>query len=102
MTSQTLAAIEQFIIALNSTPTVNHDGYYVFSIDRRGVKYTRVIRTCMLDCGLVRIRVIFCFIDGDGNIYKPASWKAPAKGIRGTLATVDMSKVDGHGSWLYR
>jgi hypothetical protein len=61
-----------------------------------GVKYTRVIHTCGGQ------RSVFCFIDGDGNIYKPASWKAPAKGIRGTLATVDMSKVDGHGSWLYR
>jgi hypothetical protein len=55
---------------------------------------TRVIHTCGGQ------RSVFCFIDGDGNIYKPASWKAPAKGIRGTLATVDMSKVDGHGSWL--
>ena len=34
---------------------------------------------------------VFCFIDADGGVYKAASWKAAAKGIRSTLATVDTS-----------
>lgn len=25
---------------------------------------------------------VFCFLDGEGNIYKSASWKAPAKHIQ--------------------
>lgn len=28
---------------------------------------------------------VVAFIDPEGNIYKPASWQAPAKGIRGNL-----------------
>jgi hypothetical protein len=30
-------------------------------------------------------RSVFCFLDFDGNIYKAASWSAPAKHIRGSL-----------------
>lgn len=28
---------------------------------------------------------VHCFVDGMGNIYKPASFSAPAKGIRGNI-----------------
>lgn len=31
-------------------------------------------------------RCIFMFIDEEGNIYKPANYKSPAKGIRGHIS----------------
>jgi hypothetical protein len=45
-----------------------------------GRKYIRVVEN--LSYGG---RSVYCFFDYKGNIYKAASWKAPAKGIRGTL-----------------
>ena len=38
---------------------------------------------------------VFAFVDWGGNIYKPASYKAPAKGIRATLddAPLDMAQL---------
>lgn len=51
----------------------------------------------------------FCFIDAEGNIYKAATYKTPAKGVRATLATLPADFADklaslGYAStgWLYR
>jgi hypothetical protein len=68
----------------------------IFELGKPSAKYTRVINT---SCGS---RSVYCFIDADGNIYKAASWKAPAKGVRSTLASVDIARVDQYGGWLYR
>jgi len=69
---------------------------YAFSFTQ-GAKFTRVIISDRYNS-----RSVFCFVDAEGNILKPASWKTPAKGIRSTLVTVDVTKVDQFGSWLYR
>lgn len=58
----------------------------------KGRKYTKIVGS---DGG------VHCFIDDDGNIYKPAGWAKPAKGIRANLETLDLNKVDHHGGWLY-
>ena len=49
-----------------------------FSI-MRGSKYIRIVRTTFGS------KSVHCFLDADGNIYKSASWKTPAKGIRGNI-----------------
>jgi hypothetical protein len=85
--------LQEFIAALNTK--FNGIGY-TFCIERPGVKYTRIVQTASAH------RSVYCFIDAEGNIYKSASWKAPAKGVRSTLATVDIARVDPYGSWLYR
>jgi len=28
---------------------------------------------------------VYCFVDFEGNLYKPAGWATPAKGIRGNI-----------------
>jgi MoaA/NifB/PqqE/SkfB family radical SAM enzyme len=50
-----------------------------------GRKYIRIVEDY---CGS---RSVYCFLDYDGNIYKSASWKAPAKHIRGTVFDSDYS-----------
>ena len=62
-----------------------------FELSTHGRKFTRV----------TKYGSAYCFLDADGNIYKPASWNTPAKGVRSTLASVDMTEVDEYGCWLY-
>jgi hypothetical protein len=94
LTTTTPMTLTEFVAALNTKFTESLG--YIFSVERPGIKYTRIVR------GGKAQRSVYCFVDGDGNILKAAGWKAPAKGVRGTLATVDIAKVDPYGSWLYR
>jgi hypothetical protein len=97
--------LDEFIAALNEKAKADPMtyGHYVFS-KTIGPKYTRIVRETKWNTpgSQVEGRQVFCFVDGEGNIYKAAGWKAPAKGVRSTLATVDVSKADFHGAWLYR
>lgn len=62
-----------------------------------GRKFTKVLQSPKLGTG----RSVYAFVDADGNVYKAASYKAPAKGVRANLATLNMDNVDAYGSWLY-
>lgn len=42
-------------------------------------KYTRIWYTSGSQ------KSVYAFVDYNGNIYKPAGWKAPAQGIRGHI-----------------
>lgn len=42
---------------------------------------------------------VYCFLDYEGNIYKSASYKAPAKHIRGSVFDPDMSWNKGLGPY---
>jgi hypothetical protein len=54
----------------------------------QGKKYARVI--CGSKPGMGSA---YAFVDADGYIYKAASWKAPAKGIRATVNGVLLNEV---------
>ena len=54
----------------------------VLSIDPKGRRYKRIVRTDANGSG----RCVHCFVDTQtGDVLKPASWKAPAKHARGNI-----------------
>ena len=70
----------------------------VFTVGE-GRKYFKVI---MSTSGS---KSVHAFVDRDGNVYKAASYKAPAKGVRYNLLTDPETcyrKADWAGGYLYR
>ena len=104
--------VQTLIDQLNNEFRVNsiesgHSSFYQLALYPGGRKYYRIVAalvdskdTNVLEC---RSRSCYAFIDGEGNIYKSASWKTPAKGIRATIDQVlsGSVKADPYGSWLY-
>ena len=68
-------------------------------------KYIKVYRVDVVNGEVRDGRSVFMFIDKEsGAVLKPASWKAPAKGIRFFIESlVEYPElVDCYGSFLYR
>ena len=68
-------------------------------------KYIKVWRYDVYNGEVREGRSIFMFIDKEtGAVYKPASYKAPAKGIRFFVESLADTPevVDPYGSFLYR
>jgi len=62
-----------------------------------GRKYNKVV---MVD----NQRMVHSFVDNEGNVYKAAGWRAPAKGVRYNLdrdMDVLRAKADPFGGYLY-
>lgn len=102
--SKVLAATLKLCVALaESYARFNPDGVgkaYApeFSVEE-GRKYFKVI---MSTSGS---RSVHAFVDQDGNVYKPASFKAPAKGVRYNLLQdpeTCYQKAEWAGGYLYR
>jgi hypothetical protein len=73
---------EDYLQEVQTAHHANHDrlGYTFPKSTFRlsyGSKYIKVIENSL---GSDRVH---CFLDYEGNIYKAASWRVPAKGIRG-------------------
>lgn len=53
-----------------------------------GTKNAKIVRSEYTDKGELITRSVHCFIDiTTGDILKAASWKVPAKGVRGNIYT---------------
>ena len=76
------------------------DGYQY--IIESGNKYHKIV---MIDCG--GSRSVHAFVDKKtGEVYKSASWKSPAKGVRYDLRIINqrewlLANADWAGSYLY-
>lgn len=106
--------LEQFLAFLNEkfleVDTKNHpilvkNGPYEVLHAEPGTKYIKIVATHpSRDFERAGARV-YCFIDFKGNIYKAASWKAPAKHIRGSIFDINMSwgiSLDRYGAVYLR
>lgn len=58
----------------------------------KGPKYVRIVRKDTHKGVVQPHGSVHCFLDYQGNIYKSASWKAPAKHIRGNIFREDGGK----------
>ena len=70
-----------------------------------GRKYIKVWSYLVGSEGRINGRSCFMFVDkNDGACYKPASYKAPAKGIRFSIEGLleNSHIIDQYGSFLYR
>jgi hypothetical protein len=77
-------------------------------IVRSGSKYHKIIQ--VIDNGPNRMgpsRSVHCFVDKKtGEVYKSASWKSPAKGVRFDLRIIEqrewlLENADWSGGYLY-
>ena len=110
------------VAALNDKFSAAHGSFALV----RGKKYCKVVRLAAVDressmkvveipAGPKRELVpeqhsaqsVFLFCDGLGNVYKPAGYRAPAKGVRYSASTPDelydliTEKADPFGRFLY-
>lgn len=94
-----LSPAHQLVDFLNEQHPTQH-----FAVSPGGKKYQRVTQTPIHDGKVTNHGgSVHCFVDAEGNIYKAAGWKAPAKHVRATVANVlnGTTKTDPYGSWLY-
>lgn len=76
-------SLQEFLDAINARlddyyeKTGNGRGYKRL-IAEPGSKYIKIVEE-------VPQRSVYCFLDYDGNIYKAATWRAPAKHVRGNV-----------------
>lgn len=93
--------IAHYVQQLNIKSSAGEMADKVFTITN-GRKYAKVISSSGENQNFV-----FCFIDRKtGDVYKAATWKAPAKHVRYTLTDEESAqelahKSDAYGSFLY-
>ena len=105
-TIQTL--IESLVEVLNDLWKVddienNREPYQYLTVEN-GRKYAKLIVN-FYKSQRVEQRSVYCFIDREsGAVYKPASWKSPAKGVRFYVEQLVETPLmcDRFGSFLYQ
>ena len=78
---------------------------FEYEVGRKYIKVWSYLRESMFEDVRLRGRSCYMFVDKNtGDVYKPASYKAPAKGIRFQIdQLVDNPDIcDPYGSFLYK
>lgn len=99
------ARIREFAVKLEDYLNADQPEYLLQKVTIiTGRKYAKIATGYAKSEG----RGVYCFIDtSNGDIYKAASWKAPAKGVRGSIFNDNCDVGDDKpcsrfGSGLYR
>lgn len=103
--------VETYVEALNAAAIQYADkrGYSfhdVFTVVRLA-KYIKIVASTEYEPGKTSNTHVHAFVDPTtGDVFKPAGWKAPAKGARFNLVDAGsfdrlLSVLDGTGSYLY-
>jgi hypothetical protein len=95
--------LQQFLDTINAKieevgrkelPSLWKDSRYTtLVVEKCGPKHIKIIATGQNQ------RSVYCFLDYAGNIYKAATWRAPAKHIRGSIFDKDCSWGKGLGPY---
>lgn len=110
MNSEIADAIDAFVDALQVRINAKYAKHYpnltpdVVHVEA-GRKYAKIVKASPTGMKGFSNRTVHCFIEmSTGDIYKSASWKAPAKHVRGSVLTEDhgMSAVDEYGAHYMR
>ena len=83
-----IALLDKWIADLNQHEIDKGYAYPVSYDYSKGGKYIKVFSQYN-----GKDKSVFAFVDADGNIYKPAGWNAPAKGVRARID--DNPPLDG-------
>jgi len=88
-----LIAAQSFVDWINDTADTPEG--YVWSLDRPGAKVVRIVMAHHSS------KAVHAFVDlATGDLLKAAGWKAPAKGVRGNIATADgLADVQARFTW---
>lgn len=95
MNAQQTATLDQWLTVLTETsPDRSGAPYATFEhVPNPRGKYSRIVGT------LGGQQSVHAFIDNDGNVYKAAGWKAPARGVRYTLSDPETLLRNASGGW---
>ena len=88
--------VDNFMNHLNND--MDKPDNYLYELNTSGSKYLKFEMLSRLS------RSVYCFINKrNGDILKPAGWRGPAKGTRGSVIDTSTYKNSNwHGGWLYK
>lgn len=86
----TETALNEWLAKVNEALAANYEGknFSAMVEAKIGKKYAKIVKRDIFNGAVREGGSAYCFVEMEtGNILKAASWAAPAKGVRGNIAT---------------